>query len=381
MRIAISGMFWTQPNVGSGRYLHELVHALAAQSSDDRYVIVIPRYTLSKRPQVKGCQVIMMPTPFDKINENLAKLWFEQVALGQVCRNLRVDLIHVPYFAAPRRATKPVVVTIHDLIPLILPEYRGSRSVQLYMRLAAAGARRATAVIADSEHTRRDIIKHLQIPPERIAVTYLAAGPPYGPHDEATISEVCERLRLRRPYVFYIGGFDARKNVEMVVRAYAEATRGWAERPQLVIGGKIPPVTSELFPDIHRVILDAGIASDVSLVGWVTDEDNAALMAGCAAFLFPSRYEGFGLDPLEAMQCGAPVIASNTTSVGEVVGTGGIQVDPNDLAGWVTALRNVLDDPSLAADLRRRGLERAQHFDWRTTVQQTLTVYQRFAHR
>ena len=381
MRIAISGMFWTQPNVGSGRYLHELVHTLTAKPSDDRYILVIPRYTLSKRPQIKGCQVILMPTPFDNMNENLAKIWFEQVSLGQVCRKLRADLIHVPYFAAPRRSTKPVVVTIHDLIPLLLPEYRGSRFVQLYMRLAAAGARQARAVIADSEHTRRDIIEHLQIPSERIVVTHLAAGPPYRPQEDATIAEVCERLRLRRPYIFYIGGFDARKNVAMVVRAYAEATRGWAEHPQLVIGGKIPPTTSELFPDTHRVILDAGIASDVSLLGWVTDEDNAALMAGCAAFIFPSRYEGFGLDPLEAMQCGAPVIASSTTSVGEVVGDGGIQIDPGDLAGWTTALRNVLEDPTLAADLRRRGLARAQQFDWRTTVQQTLAVYQRFARR
>ncbi len=372
-------MFWTQPNVGSGRYLHELVHTLAADSSDVRYVLVIPRYTLTKRPQVKGCQVILMPTPFDTINDNLAKIWFEQVALHQVCRKLRVDLIHVPYFAAPLRSKKPVVVTIHDLIPLLLPEYRGSRFVQAYMRLAAAGAQRAKAVIADSEHTRRDVIEHLQIPAERIAVTHLAAGPPYGPQDEATIAEVCERLRLRRPYIFYIGGFDARKNVAMVVRAYAEATRGWAIRPQLVIGGKVPATTSELFPDIHRVILDAGVASDVSLLGWVTDEDNAALMAGCAAFVFPSRYEGFGLNPLEAMQCGAPVLASNTTSVGEVVGDGGIQIDPDDLDAWATALRNVLESPALAADLRRRGLERARQFNWRSTVQQTLDVYRRFA--
>ena len=187
MRIAISGMFWTQPNVGSGRYLHELVHTLTAKPSDDRYILVIPRYTLSKRPQIKGCQVILMPTPFDNMNENLAKIWFEQVSLGQVCRKLRADLIHVPYFAAPRRSTKPVIVTIHDLIPLLLPEYRGSRFVQLYMRLAAAGARQARAVIADSEHTRRDIIEHLQIPSERIVVTHLAAGPPYGPQEDATM--------------------------------------------------------------------------------------------------------------------------------------------------------------------------------------------------
>ncbi len=114
-------MFWAQPNVGSGQYLHHLVSTLAREPSEHRFVLVIPRYTGAAKPYVRGWQVIMMPTPFDGRNRNLAKLWFEQIALGQVCRKLRVDLIHVPYFAAPRRIGRPVVVTVHDLIPLLLP--------------------------------------------------------------------------------------------------------------------------------------------------------------------------------------------------------------------------------------------------------------------
>ena len=233
MRIAISGTFWAQPSVGSGQYLHHLVGALAQASSDHRFVLVIPAYTGATKPQMPGWQVVTMPTPFDRRSENLAKVWFEQIALRQASRKLKVNMIHVPYFAAPLRSAAPIVVTVHDLIPLLLPEYRGGRSVQSYMRLAAAGARRATAVIADSEHTRRDIVEHLQIPAERITVTYLAPASVYGPRDEAAIVEVCARFRLRRPYVYYIGGFDARKNVGMAVRAYAEATRDWAERPAL----------------------------------------------------------------------------------------------------------------------------------------------------
>ena len=375
MRIAISGMFWSQPTVGSGQYLHHLVTHLAKSGVDHRFVLVIPRYTAAERPQIRGWQVVLMPTPFDGRNHNLAKVWFEQVALGQVCRKLRVDLVHVPYFAAPLRAPTRVVVTIHDLIPLLLPAYRGSSSVQAYMRVAAAGAKRATRIIADSEHSRRDIVDKLAIPQDRIAVTHLAAAPEYGPRNEATIAEVRDRLHLHRPYVYYIGGFDVRKNVETVVRAYAEATRGWNARPQLVIGGRAPGTDPALFPDINATILAAGVATDVALLGPVSVEDNATLMSGCAAFVFPSRYEGFGLSPLEAMQCGAPVIASSTTSVGEAVGDGGLQVDPDDLDGWAQALRQVLTDETFANDLRRRGLERARQFSWDQTTAQTLDVY------
>lgn len=338
-------------------------------------MLVIPSYTGATRPQIPGWQVVMMPTPFDRRSENLAKVWFEQIALRQASRKLKVNMIHVPYFAAPLRSAVPIVVTVHDLIPLLLPEYRGGRSVQTYMRLAAAGAKRAAAVIADSEHTRKDIVEHLQIPPERINVTYLAPAPVYGPRDEAIIAEVCERFRLRRPYVYYIGGFDVRKNVGMAVRAFAAATQGWAERPVLAIGGRVPEKASEFFPDINGTILDAGVASDVALLGRVSDEDNAALMAGCAAFLAPSRYEGFGLGPLEAMQSGAPVIASSATSIPEVVGDAGILVAPDDLPGWAGALRQVLTNPDTADDLRRRGHARAQEFGWGKTAQATLAVY------
>ncbi len=368
-------MFWSQPTVGSGQYLHHLVSVLARNPAGHRFVLVIPRFTMAQPPSVPGCQVIMMSTPFDRRHENLAKLWFEQIALVQISRRLRVDLIHVPYFGSPFRSATPVVATIHDLIPLLLPAYKGNRGVQAYMRLAAASAKRAAHVIADSEWTRRDIIRHLRIPPDRITVTYLAASDQYAPRDQEALAEVCARLRLRRPYVYYVGGFDARKNVEMVVRAFAKATQEWDVRPQLVIAGRQPVGDDELFPDINRTILETGVAADVALIGPVTAEDSAALMAGCSAFVFPSRYEGFGLSPLEAMQCGAPVLASSTSSVGEVVAEGGLLIHPDDLHGWADALRLVLTDESFARDLRRRGRERATRFSWARTAAQTLAVY------
>lgn len=379
MRIAVSGMFWSEPYVGSGQYLQHLVAALHSAPSEHRYVLVLPRYLNPKKPSLPGWQVVSMPTPFDRYNHNLAKVWFEQIALNQVCSKLRVDLVHIPYFAAPLHTRRPVVVTIHDLIPLLVPTNRGGRAVQQYMRLASAGAKRAAAVIADSEHTKHDIIKHLGIIPSRISTIHLAAAPSFGPRDPANINAVRERFRIQGPYAYYIGGFQAHKNLPMLIDAFAAAIQNMPERPLLVIGGRQPPSDDKIFPDINRAILQAGIAGDTSLLGRVSDEENAALMAGCSVFLCPSRYEGFGLPPLEAMTCGAPVIASSTTSVGEVVADGGLLVDPDDRQGWIDAIRHVLTDADFAQNLRQRAIHRAGQFNWTKTATETRAVYETLA--
>lgn len=379
MRIALSGMFWTEPHVGSGQYLHNLIAQYIARPSAHKYILIIPRYLKPQRPSLPHVQTVLMPTPFDGRNNNLAKVWFEQVALNQAARALRADLVHVPYFGAPRRIALPTIVTVHDLIPILLPEYRGGRSVQMYMRLATSSARRATAIIADSEHTRRDIVERLKVDPQRIDVTYLAAASSLQPQPIETIAAMRDRFRLADPYICYLGGFDARKNVATVLRAFARARSHFDRRVSLVIAGRLPTTTSELFPDMHRAILDQGIADDVIVLGQVSDADKAALMSGCKAFVYPSLYEGFGLQPIEAMQCGAAVLASSTTSVGEVVGDGGVQLPPDDVDAWAAALVRVVADGAWREQLRARGLERARHFSWAETARQTVAIYERVA--
>lgn len=376
MRIAISGMFWTEPHVGSGQYLHNLVEQFAAQPNGHRFILVIPRYLKPQKPSLPHFQTVVMPTPFDGRNENLAKVWFEQISLGQVCRKLRADLVHVPYFGSPRYLRVPTVVTVHDLIPLLVPGNRGGRAVQTYMRLAASSARQATTIIADSQHTKDDIVQHLSIPAERIVVTHLAAAPTLTPQPPAAIEATLERFRLDDPYVFYIGGFQAHKNVALAIRAFARARRSLGRRVVLAIAGRLPTSQSPLFPDIHKVILEEQIAADVALLGPVSEAEKAALMSGCQAFVYPSRYEGFGLPPLEAMQCGAPTLASATTSVGEVVGDGGVQLPPDDPEAWSSALTRVLSDEAWRSQLSAQGLQRARGFSWQKTAAQTLAIYE-----
>ncbi|WP_026369386.1 glycosyltransferase family 4 protein [Kallotenue papyrolyticum] len=383
MRIAINGMFWSEPHVGSGQYLHNLVRYLAEQPGGHRYILIVPRYRLGtqRKPALPFFQTVSMPTPFDTRHEQLAKLWFEQIAFGQAARKLRAHVWHVPYFGPPRVAPAPLVVTVHDLIPLLLPEYRGGRAVQAYMRLAAAATRRADLILADSQHTRQDLLGRLGVPAARVLVTYLAAGDELHPRPEAQVRAVRERFGLDADYVYYIGGFDARKNVATAIRAFARARRQLNRRVVLALAGRVPAAPSELFPDIHSVILEEEAAADVALLGPVSAEEHAALLSGCAAFVYPSRYEGFGLPPLEAMQCGAPVLAAATTSVGEVVGDGGLLLDPDDVAAWSAALARVLSQPALRDDLRRRGLARAARFRWSETAAQTRAAYERLKRR
>ncbi len=258
MRIAISGMFWSEPHVGSGQYLHNLVREFAAGDSRDKFVLVLPRFTKPVRPRLRGVQTVIMPTPFDGINHNLAKVWFEQVALLQVAHKVRAERLHVPYFGPPRYTKLPLVVSVLDLIPLLLPAYRGGRLVRQYMRLAAAGTVRAQAVIAISDYTRQDVIRTLDVPADRIAVTYLAAAPDYEVQTDAAVSAVRARFRLGERYIYYIGGFDVRKNVATLLRAFAEVLRTADAPLQLVLAGRPAGSDPTLFPDLHQLVLRAG---------------------------------------------------------------------------------------------------------------------------
>jgi glycosyltransferase involved in cell wall biosynthesis len=352
MRIAFNGMFWDQPTTGSGQYLRALLPALKRRAPDNEYAVITP-------PPGGG---------------NLAKLWFEQIAFANACRRTHVDLAHVPYFASPFFPPTRTVVTIHDLIPLLLPAYRGSLLVRAYMRLAAASARRADAVIADSECSRRDIVQHLRIDAARVRVVYLAADARYRPIDDTRA--VRDKYALPANYLLYLGGFDQRKNVRVLIEAFARVPELHARGYRLVVAGVRLGADSEFFPSPQRLARQVGLPDEtIQSIGWVDEDDKPALYSGAAAFLFPSWYEGFGLPPLEAMACGAPVISSNASSLPEVVGDAAIQVDPGDPNAWADAIRTVLTDKARRAAMCARGIAQSKKFSWDRAADETLAVY------
>lgn len=381
MKIGINTIFFRHPASGSGQYLIHLLNALADIDTKNEYVLVGPD---SLSPSVKkqlripfSHHVRAVKGPLGR-NPSLEKMAWEQWTGPHEARRLGADLFHVPHFAPPlfTNAT-PVVATIHDVIPLRLPLYHASAKARVYTSVVSRAAHKATMIITVSQHAKQDIVDALNLPAERIRVTYLAVSDEMKPvEDPEKLAAARARYGITGRYIFYLGGLDARKNVPQLIRAFAHLYKRLDEPGlQLLISGNPDKQRGSLFPDPRPVAADLGMNGQI-LFRFVEDEDKPAMYSGASAFVFPSLYEGFGLDPLEAMSCGAPVICSNRTSLPEVVGDAAISIDPENLPALVDAMDSVLTNAELSADLRARGLQRARQFSWHKTASETLAVYE-----
>ncbi|MBK8539568.1 MAG: glycosyltransferase family 4 protein [Ardenticatenia bacterium] len=355
MHVTLSGWFAGQ-TVGSGRYTDRLLAALG----DDP-------------PSGWSCSLALSPQRRDP----LTKLAYEQFRFPRLAAR-GGGMAHVPYWAPPLRPRGPTVVTVHDLIPLLLPEYRRRWRERAYSALAAAGSRRAGALIADSVHTAADIALHLAVAPERIHVVPLGVEAAFRPPTPDQLLALGARLSLPARYGLYLGGFDTRKNLAILLTAWRVVHA--AGGPPLLIAGRLPRPDDPFAPHPATLARAAGLPDGAwQALGPVAEADLPTLLGGAAVFAFPSRYEGFGLPPLEAMACGAPVVAARASSLPEVVGDAGLLVDAVDAVAWAAALGRVLTDPDLATGLRAAGLRRAGGFTWQRAARATWAVYQRVA--
>ncbi len=384
IHIILNASFWMQPTVGSGQYLHGLARWLPVVAPQHRYTLLIPAVSVREAMQLPppDMQMLLIRTPFDRQHENLAKLWFEQLGVPRfvrlIAQNSRTELpllLHVPYFAPPLQSVVPIVTTIPDVIPLVLPEYRGGLHVQAYMRLVRYAVQQSDHVITFSAYSRADIARTVQIPVERITPTLLAADERYQPPASRAEAQavVQHRYGIAPPFIYYVGGLDARKNVATLIRAMA-LLRDQQVSATLVIAGKPLGSRSRLFPDLDRLIADLHLQQRVRRIQ-VPHADGPLLYQAAHVFAFPSRYEGFGLPPLEAMACGTPVVCSKASSLPEVVGTAALLVDPDDPAAWAAALAQLLGSPVRCNELAARGVQQAAQFTWRRVAEETLAIY------
>ena len=371
MRVAINAWFWNSPTTGSGQYTRRLVEHLAAVAPDLEIMLVAPdgwgfHVSYSTRPETSN----LKPE-----TGSLRKVWFEQVAFPRACARLGADVAHVPYWAPPLRPSTPTVVTIHDLIPLLLREYRGGPLVRLYTALVSKTAQSAALVLTDSDASKRDIVTHLGLLPDRVRVIYLAADKRYTPKPSPLVGG--SRRGVPERYVLYLGGgFDVRKNVAMALRAYHRAGPVIGEQCPLVIAGRLPERDTPFTPDPRQLAREQGLDERwVHFIGFVDEADKPALYRGAVAFIFPSRYEGFGLPPLEALACGTPVVGSDAASIPEVVGDAGILLPPDDAEGMADALIQLATDDTFRAELSRRAMAQAARFSWERTARETLAAY------
>ena len=310
LHVAINGWFAGDTTSGTGQYTNHILRHLPLTGASLRMTLLAPRHVQVGADLPPGVTVMHLALP--PLPENLAKLWFEQVAVPRAVKHIGAGVLWTPYWAAPWWQPEPTVVTIHDLIPLLLPVYRGGLLQRGYMWLVGRTARKAAAVIAVSQATAADIAAHLRIPPARIHVIH------HGPNQEGDapptatkMADVRARYNLPDRFFLYLGGFDARKNVPLLLAAYRRyLDQGGDPAIKLVLAGRLPTVDSAFFPDPQKIAAELQLGEQVHFCGYVAEADKPALDALAVAFFFPSLYEGFGMMLLEAMQAGAPVVTS-----------------------------------------------------------------------
>ena len=288
--------------------------------------------------------------------------------LKRVAARARVDTLQVQYFA-PLGYRSPLVVTVHDLAFLHLPESIPPALRLLLRVLVPRSIARASSVITGSEFSRRDI--EACYPASRCKVTVIRQGVDARFHPRGTeeTRAVLRRYGLEPGFLFSVGRLNRRKNLARLLRAHARLPDLGAPAVPLVVSGK-PDYGHDAAPGRASAPTDG-----VRFMGLVPDEDLPAFCSGAAAFIYPSLFEGFGLPVVEAMACGTPVVASDRASLPELTGDAGLSVDAESVEALAGATARILTDRTLAQDLRRRGLERSRLFSWDVTAERTLAVY------
>jgi glycosyltransferase involved in cell wall biosynthesis len=370
MRVAIDAIPLVAAKTGVGHYTDALAEWLARTHPDHTYELVSPfdfafttgRHNGSPAPENLGKRFMPVRSVF-------RKWWL--VGLPSLLHISPVDVFHGTNYCVPVFAPCPTVVTIHDLSLFTQAATHEDDNVRRGRRRLPIMARRATMIIAPSEWTRREIIEHFGVGPEKVRVVAEAAREKMRPTPIEEARAVLDRHGVRRPYLLYTGTIEPRKNLLTLLRAYDELLRASEHRPQLVLCGGRGWLCDEVFELVAHLKLE----EQVRFTGYVADEDLPALYSSAEVFVYPSLYEGFGLPPLEAMACGTPVITSDAASLPEVVGDAGLTVGPREVPALARSLARLLGDDAMREHFRRAGLERAAGFSWARAADETQAVY------
>ncbi len=358
-------------------YLTELVRHLAKIDGENRYTIFVnaedrTRFDGELGPNFSVRALCVRSRP--------VRLLFQQGILPLASIVERYHVIHSPSFLAPWwRGTGRHLLTVHDMTILTMPELhnrlRGSGSFRFGMK---ASIRRAHLVNVPSEATRRDLLAWMpEIPGEKVRVTPYGVHPRFTPASREETERRVARLGIPTPYILYLGTIEPRKNIATLLRAYQQlVTRGETAAHLVLAGG--------LGWDFGEILQQAGapeLRSRVHQTGYLPDDDVPWVYRGASLFVYPSLCEGFGFPPLEAMACGAPVIASDGSSLGENLAGAAELIPAGDAEALAAAMRGLLEDREWRERLARSGIGRAAAFRWETTARLVLECYRELASR
>lgn len=370
LRVGFNAYLLSAPTLrGWNRYTVNLLAALPAQG-------VFP-ILLSTKP-IHPDHLARLPADSyeTKVAPPMRYHRFEQRWMPTSCANGHLDLLHSPFnYGLPANASVPSVLTLHDAIDPLYHQPRLSFAkrwspANVRSRLDLRRSRRsADRIITVSEHAKGDLVTGLHVPAEKITVVQEAADPVFEtPVTAVARAVVRAKCGLAKPYVFYVGGLEGRKNVPFLLRAFAEARL--AELELVLAGGTVAEGE-----ELRRLAHALGVGDRVRLLGYVPDAELPALYAEARGFVYPSAYEGFGLQLVEAMAVGTPILAARATCLPEILGSGGetfALTDPSELAAL---LRRLVGDPAFRADLAARARARARDFSWSRAAAETVAVY------
>ena len=351
---------------GIGTYIRNLLRQLARLDRQTEFVLLCRPEDV---PALSSLGENLRPVAETSTNYSL----LEQIRIPLALKREGVTLFHAPHYVLPPLVPCRSVVTIHDCIHLMFPQYLPNRLALGYARASiVAAARRATRVLTVSESSKRDILRFVNIKPEKIDVIYNAYDERFTvePREE-DVDRVRERFQLHDQFVLYAGNVKPHKNLERLIEAFHLVRRRGLDHLKLVLIGDEISRYAALRRAVHRHQLH----KYVRFLGYLPEETLAVMYRLAGVFVFPSLYEGFGLPPLEAMASGTPVVTSNVSSLPEVAGDAAVLVDPYDPGAIADGIYRVLTDDRFRCDLRARGAARARQFSWEQSVQRVREIY------
>jgi len=361
LKIGFDGRVLTSPAAGVRRYAHELFKAMAALDTDVEIVAIGSAETATVPPGVS----VVRARSFAPTN-----LGWTTVSLPIATRKAKLDVYHAPAYTAPFFGIRPVVLTIHDCSYTRHPEWYPYHRDFLRRAFYRFSALSAHAVITDSEFSRSEISSAYKLDPDQIVVIPLGVGNPF-----ADSYDWQKRLNNKDLYVLHVGDIHTRRNLMVALQAVIAIRQRRKEFDSLTL--RLVGVDRGSGNSLRQAAIDAGHHGALEIMSKIDDFELARLYAEASVFVYPSVYEGFGLPLLEAMACGAPVVAAKAASIPEVLGDTGLLFDPGDVSVLANAIEAIITKPELAIQLGEASKKRAKQFTWSRTAIQTIKVYQR----
>lgn len=373
MKIAISTTSLRQPLTGLGHYTLNLIQAL--QTITNSEFIFFDNNQWTNIAAVKSQRInfnalgLLRSLPF----AYQAKRFLGQLSFWKGIQNNKPDIYHEPNFLA-YKCKLPTIITVHDLSWIKFPEVHPPARVREMNRFFERGIRRASHIITDAEYIRQEFIQEFNYPADRVTAIPLGVNKSFSPYSQKETRATLIQYELKHSnYILAVGTLEPRKNLIVAIDAFLLLPEVLRQKYPLVIAGSRGWLLGELEKKLNPLIQ----SGEIKLLGYVQQDELPHIIAGALTLIFPSIYEGFGLPPLEAMACGVPVIASNNSSIPEVVGDTGILLNSSDTQGFANAIKNLIEDPALRATLSQKALARSKNFTWEKCALSTLEVYKK----